>query len=452
MTQGKQDLTSGEVSTNLRRQAVPFGIALVAIFSFEAVDLFFISRLGDTPLAAVSFCFPVIWLVYGIGIGLEAGVASCVSRAVGRKDEEGAKRMTTDTALLGGGLFILLALTGIFFIEPTFTMLGATPAVMPVILDYMSVWYWVAPVDAVLWISLASIRARGNTVLESKFIIAAAILNLILDPLLIFGLLGFPELGVKGAALATVISTTTILILALGHLIWKLQVFATPIARMTTIFASWKHVLSIGIPAMITNAIIPLSGLIVVAMIAKYGVDSVAGFGIATRIEPMVLIPFYALSAVVSPFFGQNSGAFKFDRLFEARRILTIFCFGLGMLLALTLGLLAKPIAALYTDSAEISQVAVHYLWIVSLSYGAYGLVMSMNAAFNGMGHPLPGVAISTMRVIVLFLPLAFLGKAIFGINGLFIAASISNITLGLIGWFWLGKQIEKTARKHQLA
>ena len=448
MSKEKQDLTSGPVGENLRRQAVPFGLALVAIFSFEAVDLYFISKLGDLPLAAVSFCFPVIWLVYGIGIGLEAGVASCVSRAVGRKDDEGAKRLTTDTALLGGGLFLLLALIGFATIGPLFSLLGATPEVMPYITEYMSIWYWVAPIDAVLWISLASIRARGNTLLESKFIIAAALINLVLDPILIFGLFGFPRLEVQGAALATVISTGFILIVALRHLVQKLKVFAAPVAHLATLVASWRHVLAIGIPAMITNAIIPLSSLIVVAIIATYGIQAVAGFGIAARIEPIILIPFYALSAVVSPFFGQNSGAFLYDRLVEARRILTIFCFGLGLLLALSLYLLAETIAGLYTDSPAISEIAVRYLWIVSLSYGGYGLVMSINAAFNGMGYPMPGVAISTLRVIVLFLPLAWLGMKFFDLPGLFIAASVSNITLGLIGWFWLGRFIEKSSNK----
>jgi Na+-driven multidrug efflux pump len=162
------------------------------------------------------------------------------------------------------------------------------------------------------------------------------------------------------------------------------------------------------------------------------------------RLEPIILIPFYALSAVSSPFFGQNSGAARFDRLREARRVLAKFCLILGLLLAVGLDLLAQPIAALYSDDPEIRAVTVHYLWIVSLSYGAYGLVMSINAAFNGMGHPLPGVVISSLRVIVLFLPLALLARSIFGLEGLFIASSVSNLALGLLGWFWLGKQIDK--------
>lgn len=446
----RQDLTTGPVAGHLRRQAVPFGFALLAIFSFEAVDLFFISQLGDTPLAAVSFTFPLIWLIYGIGIGLEAGVASCVSRAVGRKDEEKARRLVTDTALLGGGVFLALAIAGLFNIDRIFPLLGATPAVMPLIHEYMSVWFWVAPVDAVLWISLAAIRARGNTLLESKFIIGAAVINLILDPLLIFGLLGFPRLEVQGAALATLISTGAILVLALGHLVGRLKIFATPFARLGVIYASWKHVLTIGIPAMITNAIIPLSSGIVVAMIAQYGVDAVAGYGIAMRIEPITLIPFYALSAVTSPFFGQNSGADQYDRLCEARRLVTMFCIGLGLLLTLVLDLLARPIASLYSDSPEVTEVTIHYLWIVSLSYGAYGLVMSINAAFNGMGHPLPAVLISSFRVLVLFLPLALLGRSLLGIEGLFVASSLSNLSLALVGWWWLGRQIEKIAHKNR--
>ncbi len=448
----KQDLTRGSAAGHLRRQGIPFGFALVAIFSFEAIDLFFISQLGDTPLAAVSFTFPVIWLVYGIGIGLEAGVASCVSRAIGRKDEEGAKRLATDTVFLGAGLFSLIAIIGLLNIERIFALLGATVEVMPLIREYMSVWYWVAPLDAVLWISLAAVRARGNTPLESKFIIAAALLNLALDPLLIFGLLGFPRLEVMGAALATVISTGTILLIALAYLGGRLKIFAAPTARLSVLVSSWKHVLTIGIPAMITNAIIPVSSGIVVALVATYGVDAVAGFGIAMRLEPLTLIPFYALSAVTSPFFGQNSGAGRFDRLREVRSVIARFCIVFGLLLAVALDLLAYPIAGLYSDAAAIRDVTVHYLWIVSLSYGAYGLVMSVNAAFNGMGHPLPGVVISTLRVIVLFLPLALLGKALIGLEGLFVASSVSNFALGVIGWIWLGRQIEKLARKNQRA
>ena len=126
------------------------GLSLVAIFSFEAIDMFFISRLGDEPLAAISFTFPVIWLIYAIGIGFEAAAASCVSRAVGRGDERQAKRLTTDTVVLASVVALVLCFIGLATIPPVFSLLGATSELLPLITEYMTTWYWVAPVDVAL--------------------------------------------------------------------------------------------------------------------------------------------------------------------------------------------------------------------------------------------------------------------------------------------------------------
>ena len=436
------DLTTGPVASHLFRQAAPFALSLVALISFEAVDLFFISRLGVAPLAAISFTFPIIWLIYGIGIGFEAGAASCISRAVGRGDQEQARRLTTDTMVLGALVALGLCIAGLLSIRPVFTLLGATDELLPLISQYMHIWYWVTPLDVALWTSLASIRARGNALLESKMITAAALLNLVLDPIFIFGMFGFPRLEIQGAALATLVSTGIVLVLTMLYLHGRLRIYASPFAPVRVILESWRHMLTIGIPAMITNAIIPVSNGIVVAMIAAYGIDAVAGFGIAMRIEPIFLIPFYALSAVSSPFFGQNFGSGNFDRLLEARRVATRFCIGFGLALTVVLIIIAQPLTGLFTDSEVIGLVAVQYLWIVSLSWGAYGLVMTVNASFNGMGKPLPGVVISACRVIVVFLPLAFIGRWMFDLPGLFGASLISNLVMGLAGFIWLGHQI----------
>jgi putative MATE family efflux protein len=426
----------------LRRQATPFALGLVAIFSFEAVDLFFISRLGDASLAAISFCFPVIWLVYGIGIGFEAAAASCVSRAVGRGDEEGARRLTTDTAGLAGLVALVIALFGLANIDRVFSLLGATPNLLPLITEYMQTWYWVAPLDVVLWCSLASMRARGNTLLESKIITAAAILNVALDPVFIFGLFGFPRLEMQGAALATLVSTGVMLTFTLFYLHVRLAAYARLVAPLREIVASWKHMLHIAVPAIATNAIVPLSSGIVVSMIAVFGTDAVAGYGVAMRLEPIFLIPFYALSAVSSPFYGQNFGGGHFDRLLEARRVLARFCLAFGLTLAASLWLLAAPLAGLFSDTPGILAVAIRYLHIVPVSYAAYGVVMSVNASFNGMGKPLPGVVISASRVLILFLPLALLGRWLFGLPGLFGASALSNALLGWFGFLWLGRVV----------
>ena len=180
------DLTTGPVAAHLRRQATPMAMGLVAIISFDAVDLFFVSRLGDAPLAAISFTFPIIWLLSSIIIGFEAGVASCISRAIGKNDAEMAKRYTTDTALLSGLVSLLLAVIGLLTIGPIFTLLGATEDLIPLIGDYMSIWYFASPLSAVLWTCLAAMRARGNSMIEGKIITLAAVVNGILDPIFIY--------------------------------------------------------------------------------------------------------------------------------------------------------------------------------------------------------------------------------------------------------------------------
>ena len=381
-----QTLTTGPVAGHLRDQSAPMAMGLLAIFSFEAVDLFFISRLGVEALAAASFALPVIWLLSAIGIGFDTGASSCVSRAVGRGDQRQARRLTTDAVVLGTVAASAICVLGLLTIRPLFTTLGATEEILPLIEEYMGVWYFVEPVATALWTCLASIRARGNTLLEGKVITVAALINAVLDPILIFGLLGFPALGIRGAAIASLIANLLMLAFTLVYLTRRLGVVASPFAPLSELLDSSRHILTIGIPATITHSIAPISHAIAVAMAAVYGVNAVAGFGIAMRIEGIALIPFLALAAVSSPFFGQNLGAGLYGRLTEARRLMLRFCIGFGLLLALGLDLAAHPMAGLFTDSAAVRQVAVEYIWIVSASYGVYGLAMVAIDSFNGLG------------------------------------------------------------------
>ena len=441
------DLTSGPVGGHLRRQTTAFTFGLLAIFSFEAVNLFWISRLGDAPLAAVSFTLPVVWLIYGIGIGFESGAASVISRAIGRKDFLQARRLTTDSAVLATLVLGVMGVVGLYTIGPVFRALGATPELMPMVRDYMEVWYWLAPSDACFWTCLAAVRARGMAQIEARMIMLAALLNMVLDPIFIFGLLGFPRLEVQGAALANLVSNLTVMLFSLVYLGRKLQMFANPIAPLRDVFESWRHMLAIGIPSIVTQTIIPASSAIVVSMIAVFGVNAVAGFGVAARMEPFALVVFYSLSAVSSPFYGQNFGARRFDRLLEARRMILRFCLLYGLFLTITMDVVARPLSALFSESETIREVAVHYFWLVSWGYGAHGLVMSVNAAFNGTGRPIPGVVISVSRVILLFLPMALLGRWLFGIEGIFAASAVCNVVLAIVAWFWLGSHIAAAAR-----
>jgi len=311
----------------------------------------------------------------------------------------------------------------------------------------MSLWFFAEPAAAVLWTCLAAMRARGNSLIEGKIITAAAAINAVLDPIFIFGWFGFPRMEIAGAALATLVANLIMLAGTLVYLHVRMRIFATPFTAIGRIIDSWRQMLQVGLPAMLTNAIVPIANGVIVAMVAGYGIDAVAGFGIAMRIEPIFLIAFYAQSAVTSPFMGQNYAAGQIDRVAEARRVIAKFCLLFGLSMAIVLAVIAYPITGFFTDNDVIREVAVTYLWIMAVSYGGYGMVMATCAAFNGMGYPLPAVAMSALRTVVLFLPLALLGKWLIGMNGIFIASATSNILIGLLGFIWFGRRIEQSRR-----
>ncbi|HSC68009.1 MAG TPA: MATE family efflux transporter, partial [Cellvibrio sp.] len=417
---------------------------LTATMSLNAVETFFIAQLGREPLAALSFTFPVIMVLTSLGIGLGAGTSSAVARAIGEGDSRKAQRLATDAMSLTFIISTSVCLLGWLTLEPLFFALGATPDLIPLIRSYMAIWYFSAPCLMVPMVCLSAMRAMGMSQVQGYLMGGAALLNVILDPILIFGLLGAPALGLQGAALASLITRALMLVVALYILHARLQMLVNPFLPWKKLKQSWHSIIEVGIPAMVANVIIPIASAIVVAMVAVYGTDAVAALGIAMRIEPLALIAFYALSGVVGPFFGQNSGAGKVGRLHEAARVLTGFCLAFGMVLALILGFFGADLAGLFGDHPEVVTITATYLMIVPISYGAYGLVMSVNAAFNGLGRPWPAMILSAGRVLFVYLPLAWLGQYWWGITGLFIATALANLLLG--GWalLWLKKHIHQ--------
>jgi putative MATE family efflux protein len=437
-------LTEGRVSEQLKSLALPLVWGLMATMSLNAIETFFIAQLGREPLAALSFTFPVIMVLTSLGIGLGAGTSSAVARAIGEGDSHKARRLATDAMSLTFIISASVCLLGWLTLEPLFLALGATPDLIPLIRSYMSIWYFSAPCLMVPMVCLSALRAMGMSQVQGYLMGGAALFNVLLDPILIFGLFGFPALGLQGAALATLITRALMLVVALYILHSRVHMLVNPFLPWQKLKDSWLAIIEVGMPAMFANVIIPFASAIVVAMVAAYGTDAVAALGIAMRIEPLALIVFYALSGVIGPFFGQNHGAGKVERLHEALRVLTLFCLAFGLVLALLLGVFGAEIASLFGGHPEVVGITAAYFMIVPISYGAYGLVMSVNAAFNGLGRPWPAMVISAGRVFYIYLPLAWLGQHWWGMTGIFIATAFANLALGVWAWCWLKAHIEQ--------
>ena len=439
-------LTEGPVSGHLVRLTVPMIWGLLAVMTFSVADTYFVGRLGTAELAAMSFTFPVVMVLISVSIGLGAGTSSVVARAIGRGDRDRVRRLTTDSLVLSVLVVGMLTVLGAFTIDPLFLALGAGPDLLPLVRDYMLIWYLGIVFLIVPMVGMSAIRATGEARIPALIMAGAALINIALDPLLIFGLAGFPRLELQGAAVATVISRALTFVATLWVLHYRQGMLSFERPDLAAVVGSWRSILHVGLPAAGTNAVIPLATGIIVVMIAAHGPAAVAGFGAATRVESLTLVVFYAMSSIIGPFVGQNLGAGQRDRIRQAMRQIMIFCFGLGAAIALILWALAVPTAALFSDAPEVVAVAAAYLIIVPVSFGGAGVIMIANAAFNGLGLPGKAVAVSLLRMFAITLPAAYLGARVFGVAGIFGAISLANLAIGVGAYLWFQRACARFA------
>lgn len=444
-------LTQGSVGRHLIGMTLPvlFGIFTMMLQAF--VDAYFIGRVGDRELAALGFAFPVLMVVTSIAIGLGAGTSSVVARAIGADDHRRARRLATDSLLLSFLITAAICVIGIVTIEPLFRLLGAPETMLPLIAGYMKILYAGVPFVVVGMVGMSSMRATGDTRLPSLLMVITAIANVVLDPILIFGLGPIPAMELNGAAMAALIARGALFFGALYFMYHRLDMLSFSRPNRAELRKSWIDILHVGIPAAGTNAIIPIATGVITAMLARYGPEAVAGFGVASRVESLTLVIFYAMSAIIGPFVGQNISAGKADRIYLALRLCTIFCLGSGLVIALLLAAASAFLPSLFSDDSTVTGVATKFLLIAPIGYGAYGMVMVMNASFNGMGRPMPGVVISVSRTAVIYIPLAFVADHFFGIPGIFAAYAVANIVTGLTSYAWARSAVQSQCDKHRM-
>lgn len=444
MSSSQARLTDGPVGKHLVAMTVPVLLGIITMMGQALIDAWFLGRVGDRALAAHAFSFPILMIVTSVAIGLGAGTSSVVARAIGSGNHRRARRLTTDSLLLSFLITAGVSLVGVATIEPLFRLLGAPEDMIPLIRGFMMILYAGVPFVVVGMVGMASMRATGDTRLPSKLMIIGSILNVALDPVFIFGVGPIPAFGLNGAAIAALLARGTIFIGALILLRSRLRMISYSRPRGAELWRSWKDILHVGVPAAGTNVIVPMGAAIVTAMIARYGPDAVAGFGVASRIESMTLVVYYALSAIIGPFVGQNLSAAKEQRILQALRLCTWFCIGSGLLIAAALAATSELLPALFSSSDAVISMASAYLLIAPISYGAYGMVMVMNASFNGLGYPMPAVGISLGRIVVLYLPLAAIGMALLEARGIFMAYTVANILSGVLAYEWAKRTVRR--------
>lgn len=410
---------------------------LFALIAFNLVDTYFVGQLGTAQLAAMSFTFPVVLTLGNLAFGLGIGATSVIARAIGEGDMRRVQRFTTNSLTLSLTAVFLFASVGLFTIDPLFKALGAGPDILPYVREYMRIWYFGIVFLVVPMVGNSAIRAAGNTLTPSIIMTVAAGTNILLDPLLINGGLGFPRLELQGAALATVIARAVSLVAALWVLRFKEKLLSNQIPDLQETLWCWRDILVVGLPAAAASMITPISIGVITSFLSIHGAAAVAGFGLASRVESLALIAVMALASSMGPFVGQNWGAQKINRVRLALSQGYRFCLAWGVLMALVLGIGARSLAAFFNPDPNVIEIATRYFWLVPISYGAMGLLQITSSAFNAMGKPIPSIILTSTHMVGCYIPLAYLGGRVAGPTGIFAAAVIANLLVGLGAYRW---------------
>ena len=433
----RQNLTQGSVGTQLAKLTLPMVWGIFAIIAFNLVDTFFVARLGTDELAAMSFTFPVVTVLGSVSMGLGTGTSSVVARAIGEGDRRKVKRLTTNSLTLSVLIVAVLVTIGLLTLDPLFRVLGASETLLPLIREYMVVWYLGMVFLVVPMVGNSAIRAAGNTVIPSAIMTVSAGVNIVLDPMLIFGFGPIPAMELQGAALATVIARATTLVAALLVLHFRERMLLLCVPTWETVKGCWRSILTVGIPASASNVVSPVAIGFITSLMASYGPTAVAGFGIASRVESLFLIAILALTASIGPFVGQNWGAKAYDRVVTALNLSFRFCFLYGLAVAAILAVYAVPIAQIFNGNPEVVSIARLYLTIVPVTYTAAGTIYIASSTFNALGMPLPSLTMTFSRMLVFYVPLAYVGNWLFGVTGVFLAGAIANVVVGLGAIAW---------------
>ncbi len=432
------DLTKGSVGRELFRLTLPMIFGVFAIMAFNVIDTYFVAKLGTKELAAMAFTFPVVFVIGAITMGLGVAASSVISRAIGRKDFHQVRRLTVDALLLSVIIVVIFIFAGLATMKTIFTSMGATSDIYYFIEKYMRVWYIGVGFLVIPMVGNNAIRASGDMVTPAVIMTVSAILNTILDPLLIFGLAGFPRMGIEGAALATVITRSVSLIVSLSVLHFSKRMLEFFIPTIKELIKSWGEFLYVGIPSAISNVLFPITIGVVTRMVAFYGPEAVAGFGAAMRFEAFALIILMALSTAIVPFVGQNWGAKRFDRVHLAQREGNSFALLWGALCFIVLYFSANLVGRIFSDDPGVIKNIADYLRIMPLGYGFGGVCMLTVSIFNAINKPIKGILLNAIRFFVLYIPLAYLGFKIMDIKGIYFGLVLGSVIGGVISIVWI--------------
>lgn len=442
-TKSGAPLTKGTIIPQLIKLTLPMIVGLLSMVAFNLVDTFYISRLGVNELAAITFTFPVVLIITYVSLGIGVGMSATISLAIGEGDHKKVESLTTDSLILGVLITTIIAIAGILTIDPLFTLLGANETMLPLIKQYMQVWYLGAIAIVIPILGNSAIRATGDMLMPGLIMLIAVSINAVLDPVFIFGFLFIPPMGIKGAAIATIIARLLTLAISFSILTYRDKMISFTHKPLISYIKSWAHVLHIGVPAIISRSIMPVGIGIITRFIAVYGKQAVAAYGVSSRIDYFALAILMALATVIIPFTGQNLGAGNTIRVKKALHYCNRFSLLWGGFIYIVFFVLGKYIARIFSKDDIIIDTIALYLKIVALSYGSQGIMLISQSVLNVFKRPVIAASLTIIQV-GLCAGLAFAGSRLFTLPGIYSAITISYITISILAFIIVESYVKR--------
>ncbi|MFH1721751.1 MAG: MATE family efflux transporter [Candidatus Altiarchaeota archaeon] len=445
--QTKVNVLDGSITKNLLILAWPVLVGMFLQTSFNIVDTYFIGKINPFALAGIGLSFPVMFCVFSLAAGLSIGGGALIAQGVGAKRFRQADQVAEHLLVLAFVISLVLSAIGIIYAEPIFRAIGADDSTIPYVLDYIKIIFLSMPFIMFTFAGSAIMQAEGDTKTPMKIMGAGVLVNIVLDPIFIFGWGIVPPMGVKGAALATAFARGIALILIFHHFAMGKSLVKPMLRGLRLKLSIIRDILYIGVPASLTQLSVALWLLIMNYFVSGFGPYAVAAFGVGLRVDSFGIMLTHGLAAAVLTIVGQNIGAGNYRRAEK-----TVWkALGIGFISMQSIGFFfmafSYDIISVFNDHPDVISIGGGYLWIMGLVYVFPAIMIIISSAFQGAGDSRPGMIFTIFRVVIIAVPGAIILSKIYGLDGIWYAMAGSGVITGAIALVWFKVWIRKKAR-----
>jgi len=441
---GDPDLVNGPVARTLWRLAIPLtaGFVINAVYSW--INMFFVSRLGSDVIAALGVADQVNFVIFTLGSGFCIGTGIVVARRIGEERRSQASVIATQAFSFMGIYATVVAIVVAFALPFLLSLMGLSGAVYEHTRTYLLTLLFGLPASLLIFQVNASVRSTGNTVFPMVVLTITALVNALLDPLLIFGLLGLPKLGLQGAAISTVIAQWIGAILSASVLFsgrLNLRLHGLTLRFDRDLIAS---IFKLGVPASMQGLAVSFCRVLLIALANHFGTAAAAAYTIGLRVDIIVFMPIFAVGIAIETLVSQNIGAGRLERVKEFRETAVRHLGGVIVAMGVVIYFVARPLAMLFSSDPAVVSLTVTYLHIAVFGYLFFVVGQSATRSLSGAGHALRSMLIITGVLFLVQVPLAYLLSlhSSLQVSGVFLAITISYFVFAAVGtWSIRGRQ-----------